>query len=487
MILPKRGKHMLKKIAILFLVTLICLGSMTSCFIVIDERTGEIKPPRTEAQTLAPAEKVPSLPDILEEWKKTAGEALDAAFDSVDLNGDTFTIVIAYGDTVTFKANQETSYVKAMKIQEELIEEKFNCKVIINRISYTTLVSDAQASMRAGLHYADVVCFPQSGLGYLKQHKLIAELKGLYGEALDDPLFDTAAKNTASAKNGVYALGGSACIDPGAYGCVYLNKELSDKYGFTQEILDLVAKGGWTVDAMLSYKEKLTDDPEAVAVTAKSDSVLINSLFGASGLKYMTSDPAGVPALADNGAAVDGLTATLRTFISDPLKCTFSNDAVKVFEKDKALFLVDTLASSIKTKGSYVVLPLPKANAEQADYICYTNGSAPLFGVLTTNNRAEYALDFIKALNITGNIVRDAWAKDLLDYAFREETSYGTVKNMFKTTGYDPALMYSDMYPSIKAATMDALKSAALSEQPYSFYSNQQFWNVSRDIGFLFP
>lgn len=477
---------MFKRIATLFLVTVLCLGCMTSCFIVIDERTGRVEPPATEGETFAPIVRPEALPDTFEELKKKASAALEEAFETVDYAEDTFTVVFAYDDSVSVKAYQESSYTRALKIQEELIEEKFNCKLIINRISYNTLVSDAQASMNAGLHYADVVCFPQSGLGYLKQHKLIAELSALYGDALDDPIFDANAKKSASAKNGVYAIGGSACVNPAAYGCVYLNKELSDEYGFTDEILALVENGGWTIDAMLSYKEKLTAHPDAVSVAAKSDSLLINSLFGASGMKFMNSDPAGVPVIADNGTAVDDLTAKLRAFVTDTAICTFNADAVKVFERDNALFLVDTLASSSKIKGSYVVLPLPKANADQSDYVYYTNGNTSLFGVLTTNTRAEYALSFIKAFNITGELVSEAWAKDLIDYVLREPTSYNTVKKMFSVWDYDPVYMYGDVYPSLKAATTDSLKSAVLSDQPYSFYSNQQVWNVSRDMNILF-
>ncbi len=479
---------MLKKIGILFLVILLCICSMTSCVIEIDDRKeGGETSPETSLETDRVIVQIPAMPDVLEQSKTDAQKALDEVFTDKNLEGVGLNIVIVEDTKLDFSLNSDSTYSRALKQQSMLISSKLGCNLTVTTTPYDTFLSDAQSSLDAGLFYADLVCVPQKAVGYLKNRNMIADLNALYGDVFSADCYNALATSQASGNNKIYGVVGDAAVSPGAYTCVYLNKTVSDAYGFTQEIYDAVNNGSWTLDFMLSYKAKCIENhPDIISVGAVSNDEFIETVFGASGMNYMTASVGALPAVANNGARLDSLVAKLKEITGDASSFVGSENAYELFEQEKVLFYVDTLEVASTLKGNYTVLPMPKADAEQDKYYTPANENAYVFCVLTSNNRTEYAVDLLRAFNETGAMLSDACARDFLDFALRNEQSYNYVKEIFKNPVYDFAYMYGEYYPSVAASSYGALQQAVTTRTPFTYYTGRQAYALRNDLNKIF-
>lgn len=482
---------MFKRIGILFLVILLCMGSLTSCLIVINDKSegGETTAPtpETSAETKAPIEKVPPMTDVMNDSSAGAEKALEGLFADTKYPGQTLTVMVAEDTSLDLHSEQELSSERGLKLQAELISKKLECVVYINRIPYNTFLSDAQAAINAGLFYADVVCVPQKGIGYMKNEKMLADLNKLYGDIFVEDCYNIDAKQQASVNSSLYAIAGDGSLNPGAVTCVYLNKAISGTYGITESIYEAVANGTWTLDSLMQFRNMCTVTHEdLVAIGAVSAETAVEALFGGTGMKYFNTGAGTMPKVADNGARMDSFTAKMRGILADPLNFMWDEDISTQFEQEKCMFYIDTLEKASKLKGDYTVLPLPKLNETQDKYYTHVTDNAYVYAVLTNNNRPEYAPVLIRLLNETDQLLFDGYSRDLLDYALRNEQSYKNIREMFKTPNYQFAYMYGQIYNSIADGSYNALMQAVRSETSYKTYADRQNYNLQRDLKKLF-
>ena len=478
---------MLKKIVVLLLAMMLCIGSMTSC-VKIDERSENYVKKETVPETLPPTpEKVPELPDPLNNAKLKAEKNLEELTFDEDFSDLSFTVLIVEDTEIELGAELETSYARALRLQSELVSQRLGCTVFIKRMPYSTFLSDAQAYNDSGLFLADVVCIPQKSLGYMKSRNLIIDLKSSYGDTFTEEYFDSNAKLQGSGMNKLYGIVGGSSVTPASYTCVYLNKAMADEMGLTEEIYGLVESGEWTLDSLLEYKKKFAEKyPDAFAFAAKDKGDIIEAFFGASGMKYMTTTAEGLPVVANNGERLQNLITKMKTILADESICTFGAEAYEVFDQNNAIFYIDTLEAVSLFKTNYTLLPMPKADAGQTEYYTPTSDEAYVFAVLSSNNRPEYADTLIKALNASSDLLKEGWARDLLNYTFRNEQSYNNVKIVFENANYDFAYMYGDVYVSIAESSYNALKNAVLTNAGYDYYVGLQTWKLNGDLNALF-
>ncbi len=479
---------MLKKIGIFFLVILLCLCSTTSCVIEIDDRkeNGE-----TSAETLPETDRVyetvPPMKDVLEPSKVSAENALNEIFAGKNLDGLNFNIVIVEDADQEFSVNGGTTYSRAVKELSLLISAKLGCTLNVFATPYDTFLSDAQSSLDAGLFYADLVCVPQKAIGYLKNRNMIADLNALYGDVFNAECYNASATAQTAGNNKLYGVVGNGAVSPNAYTCVYLNKKVSDTYGFTSEIYEAVNNGTWTLDLMLSYRGRCAENhSDIVSVGTTGIDSFIESVFTASGMNYMSTALGSLPTLANNGARLDNLVTNLKNVTADAASFTASENAQELFAQDKLLFYVDTLGNASKLNGNFTVLPMPKIDAEQDKYYTPTDENAYVFCVLTSNNRTEYAVDLLRAFNEAGDMLHDALARDYLDHVLRNEESYKYIKDIFKVPVYDFAYMYGDSYASVASSSYDALKQAVTTKSSFAYYTGRQAYALRNDLNKIY-
>ncbi|MBR5322250.1 MAG: hypothetical protein IKU48_01735 [Clostridia bacterium] len=479
---------MLKKIAIFFLVIMLCLCSATSCVIEIDDRTeiGETSA-ETAPETYNSYVSIPPLADALEESMLKADNALNEIFGDKNYDGVELKVVIVEDAEQEFTVNGVTTYSRAVRQLSNLVSEKLNCRVSVLAVPYDAFLSDAQSSLDAGLFYADVVCVPQKAIGYLKNRNMIADLNELYGDVFNAECYNAAATAQSAGNNKLYGVVGNAAISPNAYTCVYLNKKVSDAYGFTSEIYEAVNNGTWTLELMLGYRSRCAEKHSDIVSIGTSDTdFFIESVFGASGMNYMSTSIGNLPTLANNGAQLDNLVAKLRGVIADASSYIAAENAHELFAQDKLLFCVDTLGNASKLNGNFTVLPMPKVDAEQEEYYTPADENAVVFCVLSSNDRTQYAVDLIRAFNEAGDMLYAGLTRDYLDHVLRNEESYRYIEDILKAPVYDFAYMYGDSYASVAASSYEALKQAVTTKLQYSYYTGRQAYALKNDLKKIF-
>lgn len=475
---------MAKRLTILLLVLILCISSLTSCFIVINKPKGD---KNTEVTTQKPVETVEPMPDVLEEGRKDAESILEKDFGGKNFEGQTFIVVNADDTSIFIEAEQETSVSRAVELQKNLVAKKLNCNIIVNNVEYATFLSDALAAKNAGMFYADLVCVPQKALGYMRTMDMVANLGQLYGDVFGEEYFYLDSKSQTSGNNSFFGIAGRGAITPAAYGCLYFNKTVTDLCGVTNTIYESVENGTWTVDKMHEIKRLCGDAYGYLTLLGASDNeTVVRGLYSSSGMKYIQSGMSLSPVLADNGDRFTNFINMLQTMFVDT-SCVVSDNAVDSFEEGYTLFYASTLEEAALIKGKYGIVPMPKLDETQDRYYSYATENARLYAVLNTNNRPQFVPDVLKALNGTAQIVHDAWARDYLDYILRDSKSYGMIKLIFDSASYDMAYMFGENYPSVAESTYVALENAIVSNVPYGDSVKKQTVQFAKDMAAIFP
>jgi len=110
-------------------VLIFCLSSLTSCLVIVKDKTGEGKAPETDAESETAGETsgiavIPPLKDILEQDEEKIKQTLDGMLGGKTYEGKTFTIIMIDEVEVDIKPETETSYSRAFVKRYDILKEK---------------------------------------------------------------------------------------------------------------------------------------------------------------------------------------------------------------------------------------------------------------------------------------------------------------------------------------------------------------------------
>lgn len=477
---------MLKKLLIVFFLLLFCIVSMTSCFVVVnkDNVNTDGNGGKETTQTTDKPQKVPPMADVLEGALEKSEEALSKAFADKNFQNQSFTVTMAHDTFVKLGASQETTFLRALQLQSQLISGKLNCTLYTNRFPYSSILSDTKTAIDTGAFYADVLIVPQKSIGYLRQNGVLYDLKELYEDALGEEDCDVNNTLQLLGGNSLYGLAGNGVLSPGAYYCVYFNKDITDSFNLTSEMYDCAKSENWTLPSMIENGRKCVG--ENVFITgAETQELFIESLFSASGMKYFNTEANGLPTVKDNGDRFGNFVEYIRQLILSG-ELIIGDDAFDMFKNGKSVFYIDTLDKALELNNNFGILPLPKFDTEQGAYYTHTSGEALVFTVPKTGARTEYSLDLIKAYNRTAELIKDAWARDYLDNVLRDPQSYSMLKIIFENVSYDFAYMYGELYPSVADSSYNALKKAVEGQDTFENNVKANKAQFDKDMNALF-
>lgn len=194
--------------------------------------------------------------------------------------------------------------------------------------------------------------------------------------------------------------------------CMVFNKDLMSDLKKT-EPYTLVSNNKWTLDALYEYTADVTNESALdgrgqYGLTCWAFDVPY-SMFYACGEKFVDFDETSKePTISYNSSKVISIyekiykvIVTAKAFYltldkADP--DTLDKEAYDVFADGRALFCDITLAKISKyirsMEDDYGVVPMPKYDESQSNYLTFVNGSAPLFYISTT----EKDLDFVSTM-----------------------------------------------------------------------------------------
>ena len=358
----------------------------------------------------------------------TVGEQTTAAETSPDniplgtnLNGATVKIYVR-GDTIDSEFdNQETGDVvdDAVYNRNRKIEERLNVKleymsntsesywddrnIYMDTVRAAVLANDGSIDIAAGL---------SNIMPYLAQDGMFINLmrSDIPYLNFDSPWWPAELTDELSVNGRLYMASGEACLGViKGMMCFYFNKDIIENNNL-ESPYDLVTSGKWTLDKMAEMASSVYSDLNG---NAKVD---IDDQFGfyissvnhapnfvlASGMRLTTNDANGLPEYDLGSERIINLVDKLNTIMVNDamLADTGDESGEKCFTDGRCLFMTGEFGfaeSFRELPFDYGILPYPKYDETQEDYISSSRATYSLFGILMTAN-AENCAAVLEAL-----------------------------------------------------------------------------------------
>ncbi|MCL2099232.1 MAG: extracellular solute-binding protein [Oscillospiraceae bacterium] len=256
-------------------------------------------------------------------------------------------------------------------------------------------VGDQPGALRravsAGDNAYDMVMMNFESLSSASQQGQLVNLDNLAGINLDFPWWDqNLLHETSMGSRNFFATGDITTMTNDGTWTMMFNKQLARDYDIP-DLYEIVKAGEWTVDKMLELGKPLSvdlngdgemDHTDQYAFTTTLDSV--QGLFYSTGNRITTKDASDLPVLALFGdnlmrnldkiyeimrGAEDFTLLTADWSRINPLTHLIAQAA---FEENRALFLAEVMQLVIRLRQmetDFGVIPMPKASAEQPNYL----------------------------------------------------------------------------------------------------------------------
>ncbi len=316
----------------------------------------------------------------------------------VSLGGETFKVV-DWSSNRWNRENNGTPYYDAWQRVLDEVETLYDCKIELQVTSMEELFLQIQPEVMAGGSYADIVVATQWAFGKLIGANLMADLNEL-SVNWDNPWWNQNIRGITTVGGKTYAANGSFIFDAAQTWLLYYNDTIWNELQLPDPY-DLVNSGKWTVDKLRDYSRRAMRDNDGTgAVDSKDDrwgliapgGDFCRTFFMSLGGHFFETNEEGRVALACNNQKTYDIVEKMANIMQrDKSVCTlkFENMAEYAtrFAQGNALFFAympgfDGLKDM---EDSWGVMPLPKFDESQEEYMSGVDHNAPVFGVTSTN------------------------------------------------------------------------------------------------------
>lgn len=368
--------------------------------------------PVNDAQTDAVTAAETEPPDMLEARKQISDDLPEK-----DYGGADFPIVTYDYSSSDYIAEQETGALinDAVFRRNSRVSERFNVNLILenggNESEVTTTIRNA---VRAGDDTYQLVSQHMINSAKLAMQNYFLDWYAVDHVNLEKPWWNQLCSETLSIDNKIFTMAGS--ISPSfmthTY-CVYMNKRLGSDIDLTATIYDTVLDGKWTIDYYSSLVKdswvdlngnSTQDDQDQYGLAAQVTSYATPFIYSF-GETTVSRDADGMPVLSINEEkAADMVNKVYSLFYESNGTITTDGWGLHsdVFTKGRALFMNGVFKQAIESlnnmEDDYAILPYPKWDEEQTDYLTMSDGASPLVSIPTTCADIERAGIVIEAL-----------------------------------------------------------------------------------------
>ncbi len=403
---------------------------------------------------------------------------LDALPQTLDFGGKVFRVLTDGSDeaarSLAFDAPTGDAIDNALYQRNQTVFKRFNTSIevvkTVNEEEMCDYMREVSLSFRDEY---DFVSGKQNAISRAAADGSLALINSLDSIDLTKPYWSQAAIDSMSYKGDVYYVTGD--ITPGYLGNIYatfVNTDMLKKYYPDLDIYALVESGEWTFEKMGELASKVFYDGDG---DGKSDCVdhrelafgkypdtvfgmLFNDVFDdseamqvAAGVHYVAKDDAGVSKLSYDldriGKYVDTLNTMLATEgvfnlvyegTSPVNRLTFDEQE---FSRGTTLFNLSTLdfadSAFRQTKNGYIVIPMPKLDAQQDRYYGLIDGEVNVIGISFTCEDADNAAKLLEALaSESYRTVMPAYYNKLTDYAYDANSKDAKMIEMIRESAY---------------------------------------------------
>ena len=200
--------------------------------------------------------------------------------------------------------------------------------------------------------------------------------------------------------------------------CMAFNKDMMEDLKKTEPYA-LVKSNEWTLDKLYEYIDGVTnssaqDGRGQYGMTCWEYDVPYSMFYGCGETFVKFDNETGDPTVSFNNAkAIDIYDKIFKTIVTaESLFCTLTDDmmgeenpdaeAYETFADGRSLFVDITLSKISKfitsMEDDYGVVPMPKYDVAQNDYLTFVNGAAPMFMVATTEKDVSFVGHMLEAM-----------------------------------------------------------------------------------------
>lgn len=410
-----------------------------------------------------------------------------------DLSGKTYggaTVQIAVAGKDLIIPDDTTPTVIADDMREAVatVEEKLDISIITKKTDPDTMLDSLKASVRSGDYYADIVMLPQSYIGAYVAADAVINLRSLPGFDTNPGYIYPSALSAGTGGDSVYAVAGPASLDADSLSCVYFNKSIISSLGL-ESPYDLADRGEWTKDKYAEYANAvstLSGEETYYSYGSQNTTPYLADLFFFAFGGILTESNIGYyPVLSLNGDASAACVESVKGAVNLPSAYGSSLESIDAFLSGKMLFLVDrlsTMSSLANASFDWGLLPLPKVDSEQENYISLSYyEDAMFFAGAATATDYEACADVISALNINSyGYKNDAYILNASYYYLRDNRSMTMLSYILSNPIYDFAYSFGEKNSYVANGTFMAVRNTVAgisSLQRYLDMYNRLFEN----------
>ncbi len=428
----------------------------------VTEQTSDTEAPATTlADTATNKAETTSTPDPSAEARKRLEPLPDR-----DLS-DTTVIIATVDNTTICPIETESPVIRARADSKRAVEEKYNTTVIASLTDSAAMLTAAREAYNTDMYYADILAIPQSMLGAFYAEGILANLYSLPHVDFDAPYYDGDINSAAIAGSGLYAVSGAANFNADYLNCVYFNRSIVEQF-VGEDLYALVNEGTWTWDKFAECA-KAVESVDGIKGHGSTMSLedYIDTAASSQGLSYTNNTAGVVPTVnyLDNAAftpaktVIDKLYALIYTDKS--FAKSSGSELREFFLDDTLMFMTDRLSVMEEIANSSVnwgILPLPKYDESQAEYLAPLSDEAPVFCVLKNTASYEVSGLILEALNAASyEYVTDAYINERIDYILRDNGSIYMLETICGSAYSDFPHMYASGFANLENATYGAL------------------------------
>ncbi len=349
--------------------------------------------------------------------------------------------------------------------RNNIVEKRFNVKLEVREYPNSTMSDMIRTAVLSSTDDFEVCCIYQYYDVRLAQEGILLNLANQENLDLNREYWGTDMIDGMSYKGAKYWVTGDLFQNyTGGMYVTFLNKHVWENYYPGQDYYQMVVDGEWTLDKVDELCSKVYEDvnrnterdtEDAYGMMINNWTEIPDALIYATGMTFSGRDELGTPYLDINMEKMNTVHRKLR-------KLLFNNDGVLSksdeggwellfdrFAQDKSLFLMTNLFYSStpqlrNMESDYAILPMPKLNEEQENYITILHDGTSLMGIPTTNSRVNETTMVLEAL---------------------ASESYRTVTPVY----YDLALKFKYVRDDVSGAMIDMIRDGVTGDFAYYY------------------
>lgn len=297
------------------------------------------------------------------------------------------------------------------------VANDFGIEFVIYNKSYDQVLTEMQTQVTSGLDDYDLYTGHKFAFNSCAQNNYCLDLATVTSMDLTQPWWDQNCLENLTIDGKTYLITGD--IDPSSMcisSCFVFNKKMMTELGKSpDELNELTRNGGWTLDVMYEYGKDVTFDlngdgkieytADRYNLTSWMMDVPYSLYYGAAG-NFVTIVN-GTPELTYTAEQVTGIYEKIYKVIIEQNAYYVTDHGqyatcYDVFREGRAMFCDITLSKITgfvsDMEDPYGIIPIPKYDTNQKEYLSFVNGATPFVMVGKTEADPEFVGTIIEAM-----------------------------------------------------------------------------------------